>query len=118
MIRHSGCGSVGRTVASDTIGPRLESNHQSKLFLPTINSIEKTKIIKKMLGMAELKKTKLYTQFCIAYLSIWMALWPLFLYFRFSLELTVHYKTCQRLDSNRKPLLSDVNTLPLSFLPF
>ena len=49
MIRHSGCGSVGRTVASDTIGPRLESKHRSKLYLPTINSIENTKIIHKNL---------------------------------------------------------------------
>ena len=72
MIRHSGCGSVGRTVASDTIGPRLESKHRSKLYLPTINSIENTKIIKKMLGMAEFKKTNETLSFSLpTYLFGW-----------------------------------------------
>ena len=29
----SGCGSVGREVASDTRGPRFESRHQKNLFI-------------------------------------------------------------------------------------
>ena len=48
----SGCGSVGRAVASNTIGPRFNSSHQQNLYwtfvyLFTIDSIEKTKKIKK-----------------------------------------------------------------------
>ena len=40
----SGCGSVGRAVASDTKGPRFESGHrQTFYYLFTINWIEKTK---------------------------------------------------------------------------
>ena len=32
-MKGSGCGSVGRVVASDTRGPRLESRHQKNLFI-------------------------------------------------------------------------------------
>ena len=41
----SGCDSVGRAVASNTRGPRFESNHQQMLYLIllTVNCIEKTK---------------------------------------------------------------------------
>ena len=46
----SGCGSVGRAVASVTRGPRFKSSHRLNVF--TINSIEKTKIKKKRSGMA------------------------------------------------------------------
>ena len=44
----SGCGSVGRAVASDTRGPQFESSHrQNKIYIEhlfTVNCIEKTKI--------------------------------------------------------------------------
>ena len=48
----SGCGSVGRAVASDTGGPRFESSHGKLLyrtlrFLSAVNCNEKTKIKKK-----------------------------------------------------------------------
>ena len=53
----SGCGSVGREVASNTRGPRFESSHWQNLnwtciYLFTINCIAKTKINKKRPGMA------------------------------------------------------------------
>ena len=56
----SGCGSVGRAVASNTRGPRFESSHWQKFIyiehLFTVNCIEKTKIKEKRPGMAHLKK--------------------------------------------------------------
>ena len=53
----SGCGSVGRAVASDTRGPRFKSSHWQNYIehLFTVNCIEKTKIRKKRPGMAHLK---------------------------------------------------------------
>ena len=33
IVLGSGCGSVGRAVASDTRGPRFESHHQKNLFI-------------------------------------------------------------------------------------
>ena len=56
----SGCGSVGRVVASDTRGLRFESSHrQNFIHVFTINCVEKTKIKKKGPGMAPfLKKPK------------------------------------------------------------
>ena len=36
FFRGSGCGSVGRAVASDTRGPRFESSHQQK-FINILN---------------------------------------------------------------------------------
>ena len=49
----SGCGSVGRAVASDTRGPWFESNHpQTLYYLYTVNCIEKIKIKKKRPWMA------------------------------------------------------------------
>ena len=50
-----GYGSVGRVVASNTIGPRFESSHRQNLYVEhlfTGNCIEKIKIKKKRLGMA------------------------------------------------------------------
>ena len=48
----SGCGSVGKAVASDTRGLRFESSHPQNLYwtLITVNCIEKTKIKKKEAG--------------------------------------------------------------------
>ena len=47
----SGCGAVGRAVASDTRGPRFESSHRRNfIHVFTINCIEKTKIKKKEAG--------------------------------------------------------------------
>ena len=48
----SGCGAVGRAVASYTRGPRFESSHRQKFIehLFTVNCIEKTKIKKKEAG--------------------------------------------------------------------
>ena len=59
----SGCGLVGRVVASDTRGPRFESSHRQNLcwtfvYLFTINCIEKTKI-KKEAGNGTLFKKRL-----------------------------------------------------------
>ena len=52
----SGCGSVGRVVASDTRGLQFESSHrQNFIHVFTINCIEKTKLKKKRPGMAHLK---------------------------------------------------------------
>ena len=52
----SGCGSVGRVVASDTRGPRFESAHQKTFYyLSSVNCIEKTNIKKKGPGMGHLK---------------------------------------------------------------
>ena len=49
----SGCGSVGKAVASDTRGPQIESGHR-QIF--TVNCIEKTKIKKKRPGKAHFSK--------------------------------------------------------------
>ena len=59
IFKGSGCGSVGRAVASDTRGLRFESSHRRNfIHVFTINCIEKTKIKKKRPGMAHfLKKT-------------------------------------------------------------
>ena len=48
----SGCGSVGRAVASDTTDPRFESRHRQTLIkhLFSVNCVEKTKIKKKEAG--------------------------------------------------------------------
>ena len=46
----SGCGSVGRAVASDTRGPRFESSLRQKFKLNIVNCIKKTKIKKKEAG--------------------------------------------------------------------
>ena len=60
--RGSGCGSVGRAVASDTRGPRFESSHRQKFInieqlLYTVNCVMKRqKIKKKRPGMAHFKK--------------------------------------------------------------
>ena len=56
----SGCGSVGRAVASNTRGSQFETSHRQKLLnicvLPSVNSIEKTKSKEKRPGMAHLKE--------------------------------------------------------------
>ena len=60
----SGCGSVGRAVASDVRGPRFISSHRRNLnwTLFTVNWIEKTKIKKKEVGNGPfLKKHFLYS---------------------------------------------------------
>ena len=59
----SGCGSVGRAVASHTKGPQFESSHWQNLYwtfvyLFAINCIEKTNINKKRPGMANFLKIK------------------------------------------------------------
>ena len=58
-IKDSGCGSVGRAVASDDRGRRFESSHwqnfKSGIYLFTVNCIEKTKINKKRLVMGRNK---------------------------------------------------------------
>ena len=50
----SGCGSVGRAVASDTRDPQFESSHRKAFIkhLFTVNCVVKTKIKKKRPGMA------------------------------------------------------------------
>ena len=50
----SGCGSVGRAVASNTWGPQFDSSHGQNLFghLFIFNCIEKTKINKNRPGVA------------------------------------------------------------------
>ena len=57
-LRGSGCGSVGRAVASDTRDPRLESRHWQTLIkhLFTVNCVEKTKTKKKEAGNGPFKK--------------------------------------------------------------
>ena len=60
----SGCGSVGRAVASNVRGPRFISSHRRNLnwTLFTVNWIEKTKIKKKEVGNGPfLKKHFLYS---------------------------------------------------------
>ena len=57
----SGCGSVGRAVASDTRGPRFESSHRQKFnieqLLDTVNCVlKRRKIKKKRPGMAHFLK--------------------------------------------------------------
>ena len=55
--RGSGCGSVGRAVASNTRGPQFKSSLRQTLYhLLTVNCIEKTKINKKRLGKAHFLK--------------------------------------------------------------
>ena len=60
----SGCGSVGRAVASDTRCPQFESSHQQKFInieqlLYTVNCVlKRRKIKKKRPGMAHLKKRR------------------------------------------------------------
>ena len=47
----SGCGSVGRAIASDSRGPLFVSSHQHDLYRAiTVNFIEKTKIKRKEAG--------------------------------------------------------------------
>ena len=66
----SGCGSVGRAVASNTRGPRFESSHWqtfiSEIHFYIVNCIEKTKIKEKRPGMAHFKKPcfKYYPSAC------------------------------------------------------
>ena len=48
----SGCGSIGRAVASDSRGPQFESSHRRKF---TVNCLEKTKIKKKRSGIPHFK---------------------------------------------------------------
>ena len=45
----SGCGTVGRVVASDTRDPQFESQHRQK-FICQLYNIEKTKIMKQRPG--------------------------------------------------------------------
>ena len=53
----SGCGSVGRVVASDSRGPRFKSNYNEPIYCYLLLAVEYTKIKgKKMPGMAHLKK--------------------------------------------------------------
>ena len=54
----SGCGSVGRAVASNSRGPWYKSRHWQKIYIEhfIVNCIEKTKIKKKRPGRAHLKK--------------------------------------------------------------
>ena len=56
----SGCGSIGRVVASDTRGPRFKSSHLAnfykEIYLSIVNCVEETKMKKKRPGMAHLKK--------------------------------------------------------------
>ena len=58
----SGCGSVGRAVASDDRGPRFETSFRQtfikNIYLFTVDCIKKTKIKKKRPGMAHFKKKK------------------------------------------------------------
>ena len=52
----SGCGSNGRAVASDTIGPRFESSHRQNFRMNILLlTLEKTKIKIKRPGMAHWK---------------------------------------------------------------
>ena len=58
------CGSVGRAVTSNTIGPWFESSHRQKNYCTFVYCqlcIEKTKINKKRPGMAHLKKILMNT---------------------------------------------------------
>ena len=57
-ILGSGCASLGRAVASNTRGPRLESSHQQNLniCLCTINCFEKMKTNEKRPGMVHFFK--------------------------------------------------------------
>ena len=62
FIGGSGCGSVGRAVASNSRGLQFESSHQQKIIdiehLLTVNCVLKwQKYIKKRPGMALFKKT-------------------------------------------------------------
>ena len=50
----SGCGSVGRAVASNTRDPRFESQHGQNFIYQLYIYKEKTKIKKKMQGMVHL----------------------------------------------------------------
>ena len=54
----SGCGSVGRAVASDTKDPQFKSRHRQTFtkHLFTVHCVEKTKIKKKRPGMAHFLK--------------------------------------------------------------
>ena len=54
----SGCGSVGRAVASNSRGPQFKSRHRQKNCIEhfTVNYIEKTKIVKMRPGRAHFKK--------------------------------------------------------------
>ena len=54
MTWGSGCGSVGRTVASNTRYPQFEYSHW--LILSTIKCIEKMKLKEKRPGMADFLK--------------------------------------------------------------
>ena len=60
----SGCGSVGRAVASDTRGPRFKSSHWHILYGTFVycQPYWKDEIKKKWPGMAHFKKTLFWTQ--------------------------------------------------------
>ena len=51
----SGCGSVGRAVASDTSGPQFESSHRYIFKEHLFTAFKKTKIKEERPGMAHLK---------------------------------------------------------------
>ena len=55
----SGCGSIGRAVASNTRDPRFEFSHQQTFIehLFTVNCVEKTKIKKKRSDMAHFRNS-------------------------------------------------------------
>ena len=58
MLKGSGCGSVGKAVASDNRGPRFKPSHRRSFYwaLLIVSCVEKTKIKKKRPGMAHFKK--------------------------------------------------------------
>ena len=59
LILGSGCGSVGRAVASNSGGPWFESSHQQKFILNIYCQLKKTtKIKKKRPGMAHFLKNR------------------------------------------------------------
>ena len=62
----SGCGSVGRAVASDTRGPMIKSSHQQKNYFKYLRlTVEKPKIKKNQSVDGPIKNTKTIPTLCI-----------------------------------------------------
>ena len=81
----SGCGSVGRAVASDTRDPRFESSHQRNFIYQLYNRIDKNKEKEAGNGpslkkVAQKSSNIIFLQPIIVCLSVWVFFFLIFLF--------------------------------------
>ena len=104
----SGCGTVGSAVASNT---RVLPTPEIRGSNPVIGKIYLPSTVLRTVMKRQKKKRPRGTIFLMCHSR------PLFLYFRFSIQLTIgkqmfYIKSCWWLDSNRRPLEFEATTLP------